>query len=439
MTPMKNSNIEWIGEIPSSWDVRRLQYCLSEVNVKNSPVQTNIVLSLVKDKGVMPYEEKGNQGNKSKEEASEYHLAYPNTIVLNCMNILIGSVGISNYFGCVSPVYYVFKETEDSELRFVNYIFNTREFQKELRKYAKGILEIRLRVSANDIFKQKIALPSKEIQIRIANFLDQKCSEIDSLSADIQSQIDTLEDYKKSVIIEAVTKGLNPDVEMKDSGVEWIETIPKNWNVCRLKYCLSNNDGGVWGNDPSGSVADKIVLRSTEQTIDGHWNITDPAIRSIGNYCKHYQILCNDLLITKSSGSSLHIGKTTLADEYFNQNECYYSNFLQRLRVNENIVPKFLWYLMNNPIIRNQFVIMQNSTIGIGNINADNINAIVIPVPSIQEQIIINQFLDIKCAEIDTVIADKKTQLETLAEYKKSLIYEYVTGKKEVINESDSF
>lgn len=158
------------------------------------------------------------------------------------MNILIGSVGISDYFGCVSPVYYVFRETPEADLRFINYVFNTREFQKELRKYANGILEIRLRVSASDIFKRKIPLPGKNTQKAIADFLDAKCAEIDALTVDIQTQIDTLEQYKHSVITEAVTKGLNPDVEMKDSGSRWCPLIPIHWELVPAKYLFHNSD-----------------------------------------------------------------------------------------------------------------------------------------------------------------------------------------------------
>ena len=170
---------EWIGIVPKGWRLVRIQDCLQEVKKKNMPIQTTQVLSLIKDKGVMLYEEKGNQGNKSKEDVSEYKLAYPNTLIVNSMNILIGAVGISEYFGCVSPVYYVFNEQKNTDIRFINYIFNTREFQKELRKYANGILEIRLRVSASDIFKRLIALPQKNVQKKIADFLDVKCFEID--------------------------------------------------------------------------------------------------------------------------------------------------------------------------------------------------------------------------------------------------------------------
>ena len=198
------NSIEWIGKVPNGWSLNRIQNCIQEVKIKNNPIQTTQVLSLVKDKGILLYENKGNQGNKAKEDVSEYKLAYPNTMIVNSMNILIGAVGISDYFGCVSPVYYVFKEKDNSDIRFINYIFNTREFQKELRKFANGILEIRLRVSAADIFKRLIALPGKEEQHRIADFLDMKCNEIDGLIEDIEEQICILEDYKRAVITETM-------------------------------------------------------------------------------------------------------------------------------------------------------------------------------------------------------------------------------------------
>ena len=147
---MIDTGIEWIGTIPASWKVERLQWHLDEINEKNNPVKTTNILSLTNKLGVVPYSEKGNQGNVAKENYDEYKVAYPNTIVANSMNILIGSVGYCDYFGCVSPVYYVFKNI-NGNLKYWNYVFQTQEFQKELRKYANGILEIRLRVSSNDI------------------------------------------------------------------------------------------------------------------------------------------------------------------------------------------------------------------------------------------------------------------------------------------------
>lgn len=217
--------------------------------------------------------------------------------------------------------------------------------------------------------------------------------------------------------------------EMKDSGIQWIGAIPLNWPIEKMKYCISNNDGGVWGNDPiQDETLNKTVLRSTEQTIDGKWTFVNPAKRFLeGTNYYTCRIEPGDLLITKSSGSKEHIGKTTIADDRFGLDEYYYSNFLQRLRVNSHLIPEFLWYLLNSPLTRGQFVYMQNSTSGIGNINAEDINNLVIPVPPISEQHRITDFLDSKCSQIDGISKKIQDEIDTLEEYKKSVITEAVT------------
>ena len=132
--------------------------------------------------------------------------------------------------------------------------------------------------------------------------------------------------------------------EMKDSGVEWIGEVPQNWTCLKLKHVIESCDGGVWGKDPTNTTLDKIVIRSTEQSVDGKWYISNPATRDLSGIknLQRFRIQVGDLLMTKSSGSALHIGKTTLADEYFVENECYYSNFLQRIRLIIN--PQFFQY-----------------------------------------------------------------------------------------------
>ena len=202
---MKDSGIPWIGKIPVEWSIERLQWHLREINHSNNPVQTRQILSLTNKLGVIPYETKGNIGNKSKEDYSDYKLAYPDTIVVNSMNVIIGSVGISNYFGCVSPVYYVFAPETGNNVRFLNYIFQTTGFQKELRCYANGILEIRLRVSSDKILKRGVAIPSVEEQKLIVSFLDAKCAELDSIIEKKEQLIEELGSYKKSLIYEYVT------------------------------------------------------------------------------------------------------------------------------------------------------------------------------------------------------------------------------------------
>ena len=214
--------------------------------------------------------------------------------------------------------------------------------------------------------------------------------------------------------------------QMKNSGIEWIGEIPEYWICVKLKNKLIANDGGIWGNDPKSDGCDKIVIRSTEQTIDGKWEINDPALRDLsGTHYANCRILPDDLLVTKSSGSSLHIGKTTIADEYFIGHECYYSNFIQRLRIQDNA--KYIWYILNSPIAREQFVYLQNSTSGIGNINANNINNIYVTYPPVAEQQKIVECLDNKCANIDGLIADIQAEIDTLEQYKRSVITETVT------------
>ena len=217
--------------------------------------------------------------------------------------------------------------------------------------------------------------------------------------------------------------------KMKDSGVEWIGKIPEEWKVFAMKMILVRNDGGVWGDDTSEEKNNVIVLRSTEQTIDGKWDIVDPAHRdlsSIGNI-EYYRCKVGDLLITKSSGSDLHIGKTTIVDETVEKMNCCYSNFLQRIRVGDKYVPRLMWYIFNSSIVREQFVYMQNSTSGIGNLNAKYISEVRVPISSKEEQKKIVNYLDSKCAKIDSIIAKQEQIIEKLKEYKLSLITEAVT------------
>ncbi|HEM3178393.1 TPA: restriction endonuclease subunit S, partial [Streptococcus suis] len=202
--PLKASGIDWIGQIPEGWNVDRLGFHIYEINEKNIPQKSDFILSLTNKDGVIPYEDKGNQGNNSKDNLLDYKLAYPDTIVANSMNILIGSVGYSNYFGCISPVYYVFKERKGTNLRFVNYIMAIQLFQKELRKYANGILEIRLRVSSEDILKRFCAFPSLSDQDKIVTYLDKRTNQINQMISIKKEQIENINKQRQTLIYDYV-------------------------------------------------------------------------------------------------------------------------------------------------------------------------------------------------------------------------------------------
>lgn len=419
MREMKDSGFSWIERVPINWKVERLQWHLYEINVKNSPIKTTNILSLTNKKGVIPYEEKGAQGNISKENYNEYRLAYKDTIVANSMNILIGSVGYSNYYGCVSPVYYVFKEKKNSDLHFINYIMQTTQFQKELRKYANGILEIRLRVSSKDILKRMIAVPSFEEQKKIVSYIDAQCNIIDSIMVDVQSQIDTLEEYKKSVISEAVTKGLNPNVNMKDSGINYIGVIPSHWKADKGKYFLKyvqkpvKEDDGVITCFRDGEV----TLRSNRR--EEGFTISEKEIGYQG-------IDVGDLIVHGMDGFAGAIGISDSRGKA--------SPVLNILETQYN--KRYYMYFLRNMAYSGVFIALSTGIrVRTCDTNWGKLREIVYAIPPKEEQDLIAEYIDCKCADIDSIISDKKSELETLEEYKKSLIYEYVTGKKEVPNE----
>lgn len=387
---MKNSNIQWIGAIPDSWHLDRLQWHLDEIKESNKPVKTQQVLSLTNKLGVIPYEEKGEQGNKSKENIDEYKLAYPDTIVANSMNILIGSVGKCKYFGCVSPVYYVFKPKNGENIDFLNYIFQLTQFQKELRKYANGILEIRLRVSSNDILKRQIAFPSEKEQQRIVTFLDEKTAKIDRLIEIENKQIEKLKEYKQAVITEAVTKGLDKSAPMKDSGVEWIGEIPEDWSVKKAKFIADSFEKG------SGITKEDIVT-------DGD----TPCVRYGEIYTKYNNGFSNCVTRTNLEkvstpvyfkfGNILFVGTGELVEEigknivYLGTEKCLAGGDIIIMKHNQEA--RFLNYAMN--CIRSQ---MQKSygkaKLKVVHISAYNIGNIYIALPNKEVQTEIADYLD---------------------------------------------
>ena len=213
----------------------------------------------------------------------------------------------------------------------------------------------------------------------------------------------------------------------KPSGVEWLGEVPEHWDVTPFKWHIQCNDGGVWGQDPTG-VDDTVVLRSTEQTVDGHWRIDAPALRQLTrDEVFAAMLLEGDLLLTKSSGSSLHIGKTTLVSAQIAAMRCCYSNFMQRIRTTRSFRPELAWYVLNSELARRQFDLLSNSTTGLANLNGSLIGQLIVPAPTVSEQRAIAAFLDRETAKIDALIAEQEKLIELLAEKRQAVISHAVT------------
>ncbi len=272
----------------------------------------------------------------------------------------------------------------------------------------------------------EVCFPPLAEQQRIADFLDEKCGEIDSICSDIQKQIDILNDYKKSVITEAVTKGLNPKAKLKDSGIEWIGKIPEGWVTRRLKELGKVRNGLTYSpTDICDSDEGYLVLRSSN-IKDGKLSFEDNVFVS----CRipHELIVQKgDILICSRNGSRKLIGKNAIIEDIGN-GRITYGAFMMIFRTK---YPKYIYYILNSGIFSYYLGSFFTSTIN--QLTGFDFGNMAVPFcTDDEEQKAIADYLDEKCSEIDATIADKQRQLETLDEYKKSLIFEYVTGKKEV-------
>ena len=421
----------WYGNIPDGWNLERLQWQLDEIKENNNPVKTDYILSLTNKLGVVPYSEKGNQGNVAKESLEGYKIAYPDTIVANSMNVLIGSVGYCKYYGCVSPVYYVFKGNGKSNIFFLNYVFQTEAFQKELRKYANGILEIRLRVSASDILKRKVPIPPLTIQNKIVEVLDDKIGKIDALIANENKQIEKLEEYKKAVITKAVTKGLDPNARMKDSGVQWIGKIPEGWNTIKIKFTSWLKGRIGWDGLKSSEFIDEGPFLITGTDFEnGHinWNTCVHISEERFQEDELLHIKENDLLITKDGT----IGKLAIVENCPEKVSLNSGVMIIRNDSNYKYVDRYMYYLLQSNQFNLWFELSQSGNSTIRHLYQGQFYDFEYTYPSLFEQQQIANYLDNKCKKISEIIEIKKSKIEKLQDYKKSLIYEYVTGKKEV-------
>lgn len=433
MRKMRDSGIEWVGAIPQDWKTDRLQWHLKEINVSNNPIQTKNILSLTIEAGVIPYAEKGNQGNKAKEDYGQYKIAFPDTLVINSMNVIIGAVGISQYFGCVSPVYYVFEPIEGTDLRYIYYLFTNTGFQKEMRKYAKGILEIRLRISSNDMLKRIVPSPPFKEQQRIADYLNKMCAEIDAVLEKTRASIEEYKKLKQAVITQAVTKGIRGDRPMKDSGIEWIGDIPAEWRKTQLRHCAAIKSGITLGKkyEKTDSLVERPYLR-VANVQDGYVDLSVlTTIEVTQDEDLKYRLRAGDVLMTEG-GDRDKLGRGCVWHGEIEP--CLHQNHIFAVQTSKDtLLPEFLEYLTVSDVGRSYFDVTAIKTTNLACTSSSKVLAFTIPLPSVEEQAEIVEALNTKCAGIDALVAKKQQYLTEIENYKKSLIYEYVTGKKEVV------
>lgn len=421
MREMKDSGIEWIGEIPKEWKIDKIKYHLKRNEPKNHG--NAIVLSVYRDYGVIPKDSRDDNHNVTSEDTSKYKYVKKGQLVINKMKAWQGSLAVSDYNGIVSPAYFIYDFTdEEYNHKYFHYLVRSC-YKEEFKRISGGIREGQWDLSPEAFANTLALLPPLVEQKYIANYLDIQCSEIDATAEDIQKEISLLEDYKKSVITEAVTKGLNPDAEMKDSGIEWIGEVPKHWGTIRIGNAFSIR------NERNYLPMEQVQLLSL-YSGKGVFPTGEEGTTNRGNHAQtvaDYKIVKkNDIVVNiilawmGSLGISNYNGVVSPAYDVYIPNE-------------EKVVPHYYHYVFRTSGIANEcyrygrgIMMMRWRTY------SSEFKRIHVPFPPLEEQQQIADFLDTKCSEIDAIIADKKRQRGILTEYKKSLIYEYVTGKKEV-------
>ncbi|MCI7016733.1 MAG: restriction endonuclease subunit S [Prevotella sp.] len=424
----KDSGVKWLGEIPGHWEVIRLKALLIERIEKNNNKENLIILSLLKDKGIIPYDEKGAIGNNSKEDLSQYKIARKGDLVINSMNVIIGSVGITQYDGYISPAYYSFKPRGIINLIYYYYLMTLRSVQQSIRCYSKGIMEIRLRITSNDFLSMPFPFPPKSEQTAIANYLDSVTSKIDEAISQQQKMIDLLNERKQIIIQNAVTKGLDPNAKMKDSGVDWIGEIPENWEVRRLNSIGRFSKGGNISRDQLtedgkceailyGDIYTKYYIKAS--IIRNH--ITEKtAMNSV-------RIKSGDILMTGSGETKEDIGKTIMFDSQI----AYIGGDVILFRQNK-MDSLFLSYALNSMYAK---VYRYKESKGeiVVHIYSNALKSMKIAAPPMNEQSSIVKYLNRHFLQIDESITSCNKMISLLQERKQIIINDVVTGKVKVI------
>ena len=433
MREMKDSGIEWIGTIPKEWSVIRLCYLIG--GYKAGPFGSALIMDKLADEGdILVYTPEIIAESRTDLPNNKYlpeeRLKEMEQFVVQKDDIIfpiVGSLGRAMLItedmptGIINQRLSKFHLT--SEVLFIDYflwLFAKSSFYAPFIDVScRGSIIVNLTKAI--LHDMPVIIPSIKEQKTISKYLDSKCLEIDSVISDIQSQIEILEEYKRSVITEAVTKGLDPDVEMKDSGVQWIGKIPKHWTVDNPKWHFVQRKDRATKGLTQLTASQKYGVVTQEEYME----ITGAKVVTVEKDFDILKLVCpGDFIIHMRSFQ----GGLEYSEKYGSISSAYVMLIPQKTILE----PRFYKWFFKSPV----YIDALSST---SNLIRDGqamryANFIQLPIPLMpkEEQQQIADYLDSKCAEIDSIIAEKKQQIETIEEYKKSLIFEYVTGKKEV-------
>ena len=396
MREMKDSGIEWVGAIPNHWRVSKIKQIVRWKSVKGQPDLP--VLSLYRDYGVIPKDSRDDNHNATSLDTSGYKVVEHGDLVINKMKAWQGSLAVSEYNGIVSPAYHICKITSENICKkYLHYLLRDASYLPEYMRLSTGLRVGQWDLSFDDFKNIPFLVPPLAEQERIAAFLDAECAEIDAVLEKTRASIEEYKKLKQAVITQAVTKGIRGDRPMKDSGIEWIGDIPAEWDYTKAKNCVNIQNGS----DPK-----------TEGSIPVYGSGAS-SFKTCGEYKEGPSVLIG------RKGATLHIPHY-ISTKFWNVDTAF------NVYAKPNFDLKFYFYCACSFDYR--FYISQTTLPSMTQTAYENM---FLPLPSNDEQRAIASYLDNRCEEIDALIWKKQECLVEIENYKKSLIYEYVTGKRE--------
>lgn len=421
---MKNSEVRWLGMIPKAWDLDKIVSLYSERSTKVSD-RDYPALSVTKQ-GIVPQLEsaaKTDNGDNRK-------LIKKNDFVINSRSDRRGSCGISEYEGSCSLINTVLAPKNNMVNQYYNYLFETELFADEFYKWGHGIVDDLWSTKWSSMKNIMVPFPPLTEQRVIADYLDIKCTQIDTIIAKEQSVIEKLQEYKRAIITNAVVKGLDLTVEMADSGIEWIDSIPNHWKINRLIFSAYIRARLGWKG-----------LKADEYTSAGHPFLSavniqnDKLVWEDLNFINdnrydespEIKLKLGDLLLVKDGAG---IGKCAIVDQ-LPYGTATTNSSLGVITPYSELNSMYLYYFFESAIFQNYISRIKNG-MGVPHLTQGNLKNIMVVIPPYCEQEAIVAYLDDKCSNLDSIILKKQALIDKLTEYKKSLIYEVVTGKKEV-------
>ena len=414
MREMKDSGIEWVGQIPKGWELRRAKTLFTQRNSKGNGIE--VLLSPTQKYGVVPQSQlEGVVQVKEDTDLQMFKTVHKGDFVISLRSFQ-GGFEYSLYEGVCSPAYQVFYPTSPICDTYYRYLFKSQSFISKMNNLTVGIREGK-NIQYVDFANSQIPVPPLAEQERIAAFLDAECAEIDAVLEKTRASIEEYKKLKQAVITQAVTKGIRGDRPMKDSGIEWIGEIPAEWDVIRVKQLLKErNERSKEGKEEPLSMSQKVGLVPTK------------FLESIPNMASSFvgaKLAYVDDLVFNKLKAHLGVFSVSRYDGLVSPDYAVYCSTGK-----SNL--KYLEYIFKTPQCIGEF--RKKSTgiaAGLMRLYTEGLFSIYLPYPALSEQEEIAEYLNEKCAGIDALIAKKQQYLTEIENYKKSLIYEYVTGKKE--------